>query len=186
MIAVAAFAATVAMGYYGYRQSSLVEVPQPAAASSGGPADAAPAGSDETAQPVIPASAPPDTPLADRAPAAATAPRADREPEESRRPNAAAGMIARPRGASAGKAAGRVAPRKKVCTQAVEALGLCTMTPEDRKLAEAIAALKAAAASPEARGAGKAVSQAPASREPCTEAVEALGLCTRGSVQRRE
>ena len=175
----------VVVSYYGYRQSSLVDVPHPAAASSARPADAAPAKSDQTAQPVTPAVAPPETPPAGRAPAE-TKPRAEFQPEESRRPNAAAGQIARPRGGGAGQAPGQAPPRKELCTQAVEALGLCTMTPEERKLTEAIGAPKAASTRPAATDPRKSGAQEAPRQEPCTEAVEALGLCARASTQRRQ
>ncbi|MDH3320244.1 MAG: hypothetical protein OEO84_11230 [Betaproteobacteria bacterium] len=180
-----AIAAIAVTGYYGYRQSSLVEVPQPAAASGARRADAAPVKSDETAQPVSPPAAPLETPIADRAPVVETEPRADRESEKSRPANAAAGQIARPRASAAGKARNQQL-RQEVCTQSVEALGLCTMTPEERRQAEAVAALKAASARPEATGPGPAGALEAPRPEPCTEAVEALGLCARGSTQRSE
>ena len=190
---VAVLAAIAVLGYYGYRQSSPVDVPQPAAASSeaassgsptgtaavGGDAasgDAAAAKSDDGAQAASPAAPPPEAPLADQA---------DRQPEESRRPNAAAGLIARPKAADAGKAGRQAPPRQEVCTDAVAALGLCTMTPEERNLAEAVAALKAAA-SPEASEPGGAGGQEPQRQGECTEAVAALGLCAPASNQGRK
>lgn len=186
LVAAVALAAVVVLGYYGYRQSSLVDVPQPGASNSGGTANAAPQAPKETPRPVNPAAAPPEAPVAERAPAEETEPRADVQPEESRRPNAAAGLIARPRGDRAGKAPGQAPQRKEVCTQAVEALGLCTMTPEERKLAESVAALKAASVRPEASDPGKSEAQEASRQEPCTEAVEALGLCARGSTEGRQ
>jgi len=194
MAGAAVLAAIAVLGYYGYRQSSPVDVPQPPpasseAAGSGDPAgnaavggqaasrDAAAAKSDNGAQAASPAAPPPETPLADQA---------DQQPEESRRPNAAAGLIARPEAADAGKPGRQAPPRKEVCTDAVAALGLCTMTPEERKLAEDVAALKAAAASPEATGPGTAGREASPRQEECTEAVAALGLCTPASTQRRQ
>ena len=166
-------AAIAVLGYYGYRQSSPVDVPQPPPARS----EAAPAKPDDGAQTASPAAPPPETPLVDHA---------DRQPEESRRANAAAGQIGRSRSADAGKAGRQAPPRKEVCTDAVAALGLCTMTPEESKLAEDVAALKAAAASPEATGPGAAGREASPRQEECTEAVAALGLCTPASTQRRQ
>ena len=145
LVAAVALSAVVMLGYYGYRQSSSVHAPQPEAARSAGPAIAAPQEPEEASQPAIHVAATPEE----------TEPRVD-APEESRRPNAAAGLIARPGAAGAGKAPGQAPQRKEVCTQAVEALGLCTMTPEERKLAESVAALKAASARPGTAGPPKA------------------------------
>jgi len=189
----AVLAAIAVLGYYGYRQSSPVGVAQPSpasseAASNGGPAgtaavggdaassEAAPAKADDSAQTASPAAPPPEAPVSDQA---------DRQPEESRRPNAAAGLIVRPRVDVAGKAGRQAPPRQEVCTDAVAALGLCTMTPEERNLAEAVAALKAAA-SPEASEPGAAGQQEPPRQEECTEAVAALGLCAPASNQGRK
>lgn len=182
MIAAVAFVAIVVGGFYGYRQSPQVDASQPAAASSAPPAAAPTA----TAQPQGPFIAPSETAAANRAPAAVPEPSADPQPEESRRPNAAAGHIARPRPAAAAKAGSQASPRKEVCSDAAAALGLCTMTPEDRKPAEAVAAVKAAAASPGATEPGKAGPQEAPRGEGCTEAVEALGLCTPAATRRGE
>jgi hypothetical protein len=173
MAGAAVLAAIAMLGYYGYRQNSPVDAPQPPPASS----EAAPAKPDDGAQTASPAAPPPEAPLADQA---------DRQPEESRRPNAAAGLIARPKAAAAGKAGRQAPPRQEVCTDAAAALGLCTMTPEERKLAEAVAALKAAAASPEATDPGKAGRQESPRQGECTEAVAALGLCAPASNQGRK
>jgi hypothetical protein len=166
----AVLAAIAVLGYYGYRQNSPVDVPQPPPASS----EAAAAKSDDAAQTASPEAPPPEAPLADRA---------EQQPEETRPPNAAAGLITRPKAADAGKAGRQAPPRQEVCTDAVAALGLCTMTPEDRKLAEGVAAVKAAAANPEATESRKAGPQAPRG-EGCTEAVAALGLCTPATTRR--
>jgi hypothetical protein len=177
MAGVAVLAAVAVLGYYGYRQSSPVEVPQPPPSRSEAAGDSAPAKADDAAQSESPAAPPPEMSLADRA---------DQTPEESRRPNAAAGLIARPKAGAAGKAGRQAPPRQEVCTEAVAALGLCTMAPEERNLAEAVAAVKAAAASPEATEPGKAGPQVPQRQGECTEAVAALGLCTPAPPQRRE
>lgn len=183
IVGTAVLAAIAVLGYYTYSQRSLVVAPQPPAASSeaagsGGPAgtavvggdaaagDSARAKSDEGDQTESPAVLPPETPLADRA---------DQQPEEARRPSAAAGLITRPRPGGAGKAGGQAPARQDVCTDAVAALGLCTMTPEDRELAEDVAAVNAVKARPEVADSGKAGAQGPA--DACTEAVAALGLC---------
>jgi len=134
-------AAIAVLGYYGYRQSSPVDVPQPApasseAASSGSPAgtarvggeavsgDATAAKSDDGAQTESPAAPPPETPLADQA---------DQQPEESRPANAAAGLIVRSRAAWASTADRQAPPSQEVCTEAVAALGLCTPASTQRR-----------------------------------------------------
>jgi hypothetical protein len=162
-VAAAALVAVVALGYYGYRQNALVEAPSPAAASS--------TSAEEAGRPASGAAVPAEPPLANREPA-------ETEPEEPRRPNAAAGVIARPRPAAAAKAAGQPSARKEVCTAAVAALGLCTMTQEDRRLAESVADLKEAVAKPQAAEPGTARAQDVVRPEACTEALAALGLCT--------
>lgn len=203
IVGTAVLAAIVVLGYYGYRQRLLVDAPQPPAASSeangrGGPAgagvigrdaaagDTAPAKVDDSAQPASPATAPPETPLAGPTPAAAIPPRADRETVELRQEKAAAGLSARPQAADAATAGRRAPPRQELCTEAVAALGLCTMRPDQKKEAEAAAAIKAAIARPKATDAGKAGQQEPSRQEACTEAVAALGLCTPAPTQRRE
>ena len=176
MAGAAILAAVAVLGYYGYRQNSPVDVPQPPPSRSEAASDSAPAKPDDAAQTESPAAPPPVTPIADQA---------DPQPEESRRPNAAAGLIVRPK-VDAGKAGTQAPPRQEVCTDAVAALGLCTMTPEERNLAEAVAAVKAAAASPDATEPGKAGPQEAPRGEGCTEAVAALGLCTPAATRRGE
>jgi hypothetical protein len=203
IVGIAVFAAIAVLGYYSYRQRSLVDAPQPQPASSeasgrGGSAgagvigrDAAadettPAKVDDIAQPASPATAPPEKPLAGPTPAAAIPPRAGREGVEVRQEKAAAGLSARPPAADAATAGRRAPPRQELCTEAAAALGLCTMTPDQKKQAEAAAAIKAAIARPESTDAGKAGPQEPPRQEACTEAVAALGLCTPAPTQRRE
>jgi len=169
----AVLAAIAVLGYYGNRQSSPVDVPLPPPASS----EAAAAKSDDGALTQTPAAPPPEAPLADQA---------DQHPEESRRPNAAAGLILRPRADVAGTAGRQAPPRQEVCTDAVAALGLCTMTPEERKLAEAVAARKAAVARTEAADGGSAGRDEPPRQASCTEAIAALGLCTPTSTRKGE
>ena len=87
IVGTAVLAAIVLLGYYSYRQRSLDDAPQPPAASSeasgrGGVAgagvigrdaaadDTTPAKADDIAQPASLATVPPETPLADPAPAA--------------------------------------------------------------------------------------------------------------------
>ncbi len=177
--------ALVALGYFGYRQDSPVDARQPPPASSAagaGPAAGTAAG--DGAQAASAAAAPPEAPLAERV---------DPQPEEASRTNAAAGLIARPRAAGAAKAPGQVPPRKEVCTPAVEALGLCTMTPEEQRRAEAVAASKAtipqpqaASARPETASPPEAEPQEAPRAQACTEAVAALGLCKPATTQRGE
>jgi Double zinc ribbon len=206
LVGVASLAAAVAVlvAYYGYRPSSYVDLPESVAASSargapGGPAQAgtAASGQDPAAGDANPAmraggigpadaAAPAQTGTSppERASAPQEEPRSDREAEESRPANTATGQIARP--VAAGKAPTRRPSRQEVCTSAVAALGLCTMTPEEKRLAEATAALKAVIAEPAAGEPGKAGKQGPPREERCTEAVAALGLCPPASRQRGE
>lgn len=203
IVGTAVLAAIVVLGYYGYLQRSLVDVPQPPAASSeasggggsagagvirrdAGASDATPAKADDSAGPVSPATTPPETPLAVPPRAAANQPSAGRETVELRQEKAAAGLSARPQAADAATAGRRAPPRQELCTEAVAALGLCTMRPDQKKEAEAAAAIKAAIARPKATDAGKAGQQEPSRQEACTEAVAALGLCTPAPTQRRE
>jgi len=201
IVGTAALVAITVLGYYGYRQSSPVDVRQPPAASSEAGDRSGPAGAgaivldgqaggtvrakaDDGAESARPAFSPP-TPLVDQAPAAASERRADRPPLELRQAKAAAGPIGRPQATAARKAGVQAPARQEVCTEAVAALGLCTMTPEERKAAEAAAALKAAIGRPATADPGKAGAQESPPKDECTEAVTALGLCTRTSTQRR-
>ena len=199
----AVLAAIVVLGYYSVRQLPPVDAPEPQPASSeasgrGSSAGAGVIRQDATARdstlgkaadsaaPASPATAPPENPLAGPTPAAAIPPRAGRETVELRQEKAAAGLSARPPAVDAATAGRRAPPRQELCTQAAAALGLCTMTPDQKKQAEAAAALKAAIARPQATDAGKAGGQEPPRQEACTEAVAALGLCAPAPTQRRE
>ena len=148
--------------------------------------DTTPAKADDIAQPASPASLQPGTPLVERTPEAGGEQRADRETVELRQAKAAAGPPASPQAADGAKAGRRAPPRQELCTEAAAALGLCTMTPDQKKQAEAAAAIKAAIARPEATDAGKAGGQEPPRQEACAEAVAALGLCTPAPTQRRQ
>jgi double zinc ribbon protein len=168
IVGTAVLAAIAVLGYYSYRQRSLVDAPQPQAASSeasgrDGPAgagairrdaaagDTTPARADGSA-PTSAATSPPKTPLAD--PTRESPPRVVRRPVESRNATAAAMPIARPQATDAGKARRLEPPRPLACTESVAALGLCP---------------------PESVKAG---GQEPPRQEACTQAVAALGLCT--------
>ena len=203
IVGTAVLAAIVVVGYYSVRQLPLVDAPEPQPASSeasgrGGSADAGVIRQDATAgdstlgkaadsaAPASPATAPPENPLAGPTPAAAILPRADRETVELRQAKAAAGLITRPKATDAGKAGRQAPPRQELCTEAAATLGLCTMTPDQKKQAEAAAAIKAAIARPQPTGAGKAGGQEPPRQVACTEAVAALGLCAPAPTQRRE
>jgi hypothetical protein len=203
IVGTAVLAAIVVLGYYSVRQLPLVDAPEPQPASSeasgrGGSAGAGVIRQDATAgestlgkaadsaAPASPETAPPENPLAGPTPAAENPPRADRETVELRQEKPATGLSARPQAADAATAGRRAPPRQELCTEAAAALGLCTMTPDQKKQAEAAAAIKAAIARPEATDAGKAGRQERPGQEACTEAVAALGLCTPIPTQRRE
>lgn len=201
ILGAAALVAAVALGYYGYGRHSLVELPRPATAGgeteAGAPpvsaaangvtagGETAPSTIGDSTRPIAAEVPPPDARLAERAPAPENETGAEKASETLRRPNVTAGQILRARTARAGKTAGQAPPRQEVCTNAVAALGLCTMTPEEKRLVETTAALKAAIASPEAAGPGKAGVSEPARQDECTEAVAALGLCLPAPAQQR-
>jgi hypothetical protein len=203
IVGTAVLAAIVVLGYYSVRQLPLVDAPEPQPASSeasvrGGSAgagvigrdatagDMTPTKADDIAQPARPASSPPRTPLVEPTPEVGSEQRADRETVEPPQTKSAAGLSARPQAADAAKAGGRAPPRQELCTVAIAALGLCTMTPDQKKEAEAAAAIKAAIARPEATDAGKSGRQELPREEACAEAVAALGLCTPAPTRRRE
>ena len=152
-----ALAAIAVLGYYGYHQRPLDEAPQPPAASSqasdsgssasagvirqeSAPADAAPIKAEEGDKPASPAATPPEPPLAGAAPAATTPPRAGRDPVVSRDMKAAAASIARTKAINEGRVSQRRPSRPQPCTEAVAALGLCTLQPVQKKEAETAAA----------------------------------------------
>jgi len=202
IVATAVVAAIAVLGYYSYRQRSLVDAPVPQAASSEASGRGAPAGggvirrdavvgdttspnADKSVRPAGPATSPPEPSLADPTRDTEIPPRAVRRPVESRNATAAAAPIVRPQARGAGKARRLEPPRPVACTESVAALGLCPPGSVQKKEAETAVATRAIAR-PQANAAGKAGGQVPPRQEACTEAVAALGLCTPGPTQRRE
>jgi len=194
IVGMAVVAAFAVLGYYGYRQRSLLDSPQSTAAGSKASApdatagagvirrdaaagDTAPANADFKVKPTTrPAISLPQAPAADPARAAAVQPRAGRQPVESREAKAAAALIARPQATAAGKAQRREPPRPVACTESVAALGLCPPELVQKKEAETAAAV-GTIARPQANASSKAGGQESPRQEACTEAVAALGLC---------
>ena len=194
IVGMAVVAAFAVLGYYGYRQRSLLDSPQSTAAGSKASApdatagagvirrdaaagDTAPANADFSVKPTTrPAISLPEAPVADPARAAAVQPRAGRQPVESREAKAAAALITRPQATAAGKAQRREPPRPVACTESVAALGLCPPELVQKKEAETAAAV-GTIARPQANASSKAGGQESPRQEACTEAVAALGLC---------
>jgi len=194
IVGMAVVAAFAVLGYYGYRQRSLLDSPQSTAAGSKASApdatagagvirrdaaagDTAPANADFKVKPTTrPAISLPQAPAADPARAAAVQPRAGRQPVESREAKAAAALITRPQATAAGKAQRREPPRPVACTESVAALGLCPPQLVQKKEAETAAAV-GTIARPQANASSKAGGQESPRQEACTEAVAALGLC---------
>jgi hypothetical protein len=175
VIAGAALAvALAALGYYAYRQASLVDAPRPPAASSEASAPEAPApaaagviGRDAAAVYTEPAKAADnDARLA----SPVTPPSVT-----SVKPVA----TTRPKAVRAVKTDEREPSRPEACTQAAAALGLCTARPVPRKEAADPVPKREAT---EARKAGGQEAPRP---QTCTEAVAALGLCAPNTVQQR-
>jgi hypothetical protein len=166
-------AAIGALGYYSYRQASLVDVPRPGAASSeasgrGVPASVGVIGRDEAADAksakadeTSPASG---NPLAATARAATNPPRAGHQPVESQKGKAAAAAITRSQTINVGRPGEPGPSRQEACTEALTALGLCATKPE----------------------AGKAGGQEPSRAAACTAEQAALGLCAPTTTQRRD
>jgi ribosomal protein L40E len=194
IVGTAVLAAVAALGYYSYRQRSLVDAPQPAAANSEASGRGSPAGAGvirrdaaagdttsakaDSSAPTSPATSPPEGSLAEPARAAADLPRAGRQPVESREARAAAAPITGSQRINAGRVRKGGTSRPVACTESVAALGLCTPESVQTKEAETAAAIKAPIARPRATDAGKAGGQESPRQEACTEAVAALGLCT--------
>jgi double zinc ribbon protein len=117
-IAVAVVLAAIgALGYYGYRQNSLVD--EPRAAGGEAAADAKSADDTSTAS---------GNPLAAPARAAANPPRAGRQTVESPEGKSAAAANPRSLTVSPGKS-GEAPPRQQACTEGLAALGLCASNP---------------------------------------------------------
>jgi hypothetical protein len=200
IVGTAVVAAIAVLAYYGYRQRSLVDAPEPQAASSEGGGRGAPVGAgvirrervvgettspnaDNSNRPASLATSP--APFADPTRETEIPPRAVRRPVESRNATAAAAPIVRSPATDAGKARRLEPPRPVACTESVAALGLCPPGSVQKKEAETAVATKAIAR-PQANAAGKSGGQGPPRQEACTDAVAALGLCTPGPTQRRE
>ncbi len=210
IVGTAVLAAIAVLGYYyTYRQRSLIDAPQPPAASSEASGRGAPAGAgvidrdagvgdtksaeaDNSSGLTSPATSPPETPLAGPTRAAANQPHAGRQPVETQGAKTAAAAITRPQAVTrpqainADRAGERGPSRPEACTEAVAALGLCATKPVQKKEAETAAAVEAAIKRPQTTDAGKAGGQEPPLPQTCTEAVAALGLCTPKTTQRRE
>ena len=186
IVGTAVLAAIIVLGYYAYRQHSIVDAPQPPAASGeasgrGTPAGAGvvdrntAAGITESAKAengaglISPAAPPSEIPLAPPARAVADQPRAGGELVRSQKAQPAATAITRPQATGAGRAGGQEPP-PQTCSETVAALGLCAASP----------------VRPQTTDAGKAGGQEPPVLPLCTEAIAALGLCTPGPTQRRE
>jgi ribosomal protein L40E len=201
MVGTAVVAAIAVLGYYGYRQRSLVEAPHPPATGSeasrpgaisgagvirrdAAAGDTKSAKADDSA-PTSPATSSPKTPLAGPTRAAGNQPRAGRQPVESREAKADAAPTARSQAINVGRVSERGPSRPVACTESVAALGLCPPESSQKKEAETAAATRSMAR-PQANAAGKTGGQEPPRQEACTEAVAALGLCTPGPTQRRE
>jgi hypothetical protein len=106
-------------------------------------------------------------------------------------PGEAALTPAEPRRASRRAAPARAAskrelPRAEPCTEAVAAVGLCSLEPGPAAQAETAAAAGTGIALPQKGVARKAVERAQPPAVPCTAGVAALGLCTAESIQRKE
>ena len=179
-----------ALGYNAYRQRSLVDEPPPQAAAGEATDRAAAAGvvrrnaavgAPSSPSRAAPASAAtlPVTSLAAPAHATVNQPRTSPQPLESQRAKAAVPAAARPQGVSAGKAG---PPVPEACTEAGEALGLCVMTPAQKKAAQTAAAVAIGRAP--ATGSPRPGGRAPG--QECTEAVAAIGLCPPGVTQGRK
>lgn len=174
IVGIVVVAAVAVFGYYAFRQQTPVGAPAPPSAGSEAKARGSPVdpGTIDKAQAnsvardvaTAPATSPSEIPPAGtvRAPAKPAA--------------AAASAAARPQATNAGKRAEQGPPRLGPCTEALAALGLCTLKPVPRNEAAPAAAAAAASALPQANNAG----------QPCTQALAALGLCTLKPNQRRE
>lgn len=193
MVGMAVLAVITMLVYYSYRQRSHGDSPNPQAAISeasgrGNPAgtsviwwdaaagDATLAKQADSAGPASPATALPEIPLAGPTPPAVNQPRAGRKPVDSREAKVAVAPIARTKAINEGRVSEQGPSRPEVCTEAVAALGLCTVRPAQKKEAETVAATQSIPR-PGATDTGKAGRQEPPRGEACTEAVSALGLC---------
>jgi hypothetical protein len=183
-----------ALGYNAYRQRSVMDEPPPQTAGSEATDRAAAAGvvrrdaavgAPNSPSRAAPASAAtlPVTSLAAPAHATVNQPPTGPQPVESPRAKAAVPAAARPQAVSAGKTRSFV---PEACTEAGAALGLCVMTPAQKKAAETAAAVSPVIGRAPATGSPKSAGQNPARPQECTEAVAALGLCPPGITQGRK
>ena len=158
IVATAVLAAIAVLGYYIYRQDSLIDAPLAPAASSEASGREAPAGAGFIGR---------DAAAGDTESAGADARLATPPPPPSGTP-AKPAAITRPQAIGAGNAGvQREQSRPEACTEAAAALGLCTTKPVLNK---------------EASDARKELPRL----QTCTEAAAALGLCTPTIQLRRE
>ncbi len=192
LFALAAFAAIVALVFFGYREFLQREAPSEPAASGdtaaraglaktgviGRDAAAGEAGAGPADSNVTPAGS--ATPFSGKSRAredsVARKPVSEgHEPVESQGANAAAETAVRSREVSEVNPGGQESPKKEACTEAVAALGLCTIKPA-----------AAAGVRPQAVEAAKGGGQPTPREEACPAGVAALGLCPPESTQRRQ
>ena len=179
---IALLAVITAVGYFGYRQRFVVNVPNVPnpPASTGVIRDEAPVADSpavnpgNVARPTDAAASPSAQPIAGAtsAPPLAGEAKAAAQTAVPRNAKAAAVPAAGKLATDGGNAIERGAP---ACAPAVAALGLCATTPVQAKEAEADAVLNAANARPP--GAGKADRAETARQTECTQTALALGLC---------
>jgi hypothetical protein len=198
IVVAAASLATLAIGYYAYRQISTSDAPRPAAASADvGSIGKQPAVGTIAQPPVNPA---PDSPKAEAAtrlgrtvslpsatPATSLAAESPKAGAGTRLGETAPQPRARAESPAAGAQTPPVRPLRVVgergsnapgqpCTEAVAALDLCARSPSPHEAPDTTtAAVGAATGEPK-----------PAGPQACTEGVDALGLCSPAITQGRE
>jgi len=183
------------VSYVSYRQASHLSASQPPDASgevevrstAGGagvsPQNAMAGGMtsgkrDASTQPVSAAAAQAVIPVAGAAPAAAIQPRESRQSLESRAASVTTAPNARTKATREGGVGERVSPRVQECTEAVAALGFCTLKSDQKKGAGATMTIKPVITHTKAGTADTAGEPKARRWEACTDEAMALGLCT--------
>ena len=181
IVGTAVLAVIAVLGYYSYRQHTLVDAAQPSAANSDPRGRGSPVSGGVTHRDIAavdttvtkasntarPATSLAQTPPAGPTPPAANDLRTGRQPVQSQEAKTAEG----------GSTNDRESSLSAACTEPVATLGLCAAKPVPKKEAETSDAIKAANVRSQAIDAGKARTAEPSRQESCTEARTALDLC---------
>ena len=188
IVGTAILALIALVSYYSYRQAPQLGdrvSPEDAGVSPGKAmaGDMTPAKRNESISNMSPATVQSRRPLAGAAPAVVNPASEGRQQAESRTARVVTAPVTHTKGANEAGASVWEQSRPTTCTEAVAALGFCTLKPAQKTGAEAAVTIKPIIARPKAGDAGRAGLQEGRRQDSCTEGATALGLCAPRPIQ---